>query len=315
LKDLSVCIAHRGEPMGLWLSMESCAIESKIAGVDFEFCIVTNGEKLSADVRQILAMSKRAGYLGFHKHTDDPLTPQGARQIAADNASGKYILFVDNHVLLCSNFVKRAFLDFDKYGCEILHSATRYYENDVVCYGYKLQLRTDFWGTSETVISNPYKPFKIAAAGHGGMFIKKTTFDELGGYYLSSGFAGYAGEEISHDLGAWMQNKYVWIDPQIEHRHWAASTRGYNRHYSEDFYRNLFSCAYIIANETAENYIFDMLARFKKMSKPTLKKSLYDIMIEAYERSKPYAEWLKQRRIRTLEEQLLYFQTNEIAYR
>jgi hypothetical protein len=187
--------------------------------------------------------------------------------------------------------------------------------DDSVCYGYKLQLHTDFWGKSEAIPEHEYKPFKVAAAGHGGLIVKKDVFDALGGYYLSSSFKGYSGEELTFDLGAWMQGTEVWIDPQVEHRHYAAATRGYSRHHSEDFYRNLFSCAWILAGDTAENYVYDMLKHFKRSSKPFLQKDLYEILTEAQERSKPYTAWLKSRRIRNLEEQLRFFLENGVAYR
>ena len=315
MKDISVCIAHRGDALGLWATLQSCEIELKAAGLNFEFCIFSNGEKESVDTKQIIRMTKHWECLGYYEHSDEAFTPQMARQKAIENSQGKHLFLVDNHVVLCRDFFKRAIIDFEKYGIDILHSCTRYYMNDSVCYGYKLQLHTDFWGRSEGFPEHEYKPFKIAAAGHGGLIVKRDVFDKLGGYYLSSSFAGYGGEELTFDLGAWMQGMEVWIDPQIEHRHFAAATRGYQRHFSENFYKNLFSCACILAGDTVEDYVYDMLKHFKKSSKPFLQKDLYDILTEAQERSKPYIAWFNARKIRTLEEQLHYFLTNGIAYR
>lgn len=315
MKDLSVVIASRGQPMGLWYSLESVEIEAKVAGIDFDFSIVTNGEeKLDIDTRQVLKMLKTTGRLAYHRHHPEALTPQLARQEAIDNTDSKYVLCVDNHVLLCPNFIKRALLVFEKFDCDFLHSATRYYQDDAVCYNYRLRLTSDFWGVSDAIPQHEYKPFKIASAGHGAFFLKRKSFEDIGGYYLSSGFKGYAGEENTTNLSAWMLDKTIWIDPQIEHRHYAAATRGYARHLSADFFMNLFSSAFIVAGETSDKYVYKMLEHFGKTSKPLLKKSMYELLIEAKERSKPFVQWLKEKRKRTFEEQLEIFRKESIAH-
>lgn len=314
-RDVVIAIASRNNPQGLWMSCETCEIDAKQAGIDFGFAICTNGDgKLDPDTRQVIAMLKQANRLDWHEHFEEALTPQMARQKAIDNSDSEVILCVDNHVIICPNFFKRALLDFEKYNCDVLHSATRYYQDDFLCLGYKLALKKDFWGTSEALIDNPYKPFLVSAAGHGGVFFNRKSFSDLNGYYLSSSFKGYSGEELTCDLGAWLQGKKVWLDAQIEHRHWAASSRGYQRHKSEDFYTNLFSCAYILSDKTAEDYTFKMMEHFSKQSRPIITKTFYDLMMIAKERSQPYADWLRGRRNKTIEELLEYFRTEGIAH-
>ena len=316
-KDISICIAHRGPVLGLWSTINSLEFELQEAKLDFEFSIVSNGEKPTPDLKQTLGELKRTtDYLSYHEHSDEPLTPQEARTRAFKNSTGKYVFFADNHILVCPGFFKRLMHDWEAVpDADMLHSATQYYPKDLVLYGYKLQLKKDFWGSAESVPYYPHKPFPIAAGGHGGVSVKRDSFEKYGGYHLSSAFEGYAGEELTSDLSIWLQGGKVYMSPLSIHRHWAAATRGYSRHHSSDFYKNLFSCAYILADTTADDYVYPMAEHFKKCAKPYQSKSMFDLRMEAKERSKPFTEWLRGRRQRTLEEQLHWFLTNEVSYR
>lgn len=314
-RDISVCIASRGNPLGVWCSIESICQEAEIAGLNFGFAVVTNGEEfLEPDTRQILALLKASGRLDYHRHEKLPMTPQAARDECVKNTDSELIFFADNHILLSPMFFKRAVLDIEKYDCKVLHSSTTYYYNDVTCYHYKIKPYADFWATSETLIENEFKPYKIAAAGHGAFFVNRKTYNDLDFYYLSSGFTQYAGEEISSCFSATMRDVDIWLDPRLLHRHFAAATRNYARHHVESFYKNLFSCAFIITDETADNYVFKMLQHFNKVSKPVLRKPMYDIMIEAKDRSEPFRQWFNQRKLRTFEEQLKLFDARGIPY-
>lgn len=301
----------------LWATINSLEFELQEAKLDFEFSIVSNGDKQSVDLKQTIGELKRTtDYLVHFEHTDEPLTPQAARTRAFQNSTGKYVFFADNHILVCPGFFKRLMHDWELASdADILHSATQYYPKDLVLYGYKLQLKRDFWGTAESIPYYSHKPFPIAAGGHGGVGVKRSSFEKYGGYHLSSSFVGYAGEELSTDLSVWLQGGKVYMSPLSIHRHWAAATRGYSRHHSSDFYKNLFSCAYILADRTAEEYTYPMLKHFKKQAKPYQSKSMLSLMWDAKERSQPYTEWLRARRNKTLEELLHWFLTNEISYR
>jgi len=314
---VTIVIASRKNAQGLWMSINNIEWELKEAGIDFQFAIVTNDDgKLDTDSRQVIEMLRtKTGYLKYYRHNELPMTPQQARQEAIDNTNSKYIICFDNHVQLCPGFFKRFFHDWESTEADILHSATQYYINDFICYNYKLQLKKDFWGVSDSFALNEYKPFKIGAAGHGGVGFKRSSFEKYSGYKLSSSFVGYSGEELTADLGTWLQGGNVYISPRSIHRHWAATTRGYGRHHTEDFYKNLFSCAFILANETADDYVYTMMDHFKSCSKPYLKKPMFDILMEAKERSKQDANWIKERRVRTIEEQLEKFELEEVAYR
>ena len=316
-KDISICIAHRGPSGLLWATLMSLEFELQEAKLDFEFSIVSNGDKPDADLKQTIGELKRTtDCLTHYEHSDSPLTPQAARTRAFENSTGKYVFFADNHIVVCPGFFKQLMIDWEKVpDADMLHSATQYYTKDLVLYGYRLQLKKDFWGSAEAVPYYPHKPFPIAAGGHGGVSVKRDSFIKYGGYHLCSAFEGYAGEELSTDLSIWLQGGKVYMSPLAIHRHWAAATRGYARHHSPDFYKNLFSCAYNLADKTSDDYVYPMAEHFKKQAKPYQSKSMFDLMIEAKSRSKPFVEWLRLRRQKTLEEQLHWFLTNEISYR
>jgi hypothetical protein len=314
---ISIIIAHRGNPLGLWSTIHNLDFELKRADFDYELCIVSNGEpEIHPDTKKMLEFCRRAKKIGFFEHVSDPMTPQMARELAIKNSRGKWFFCADNHIVVCPDFFNQLRLDVEKFDPDILHSTTQYYLADNYCYHYKLKFKNDFWGTAESVLPNPYRAYKCGAAGHGAFLAKRSSWDECGGYHLSSAFKGYAGEEVTTDIGMWMQDRVVMLSPLMIHRHWASSARGYSRHMSDDYLRNLFSCAYIMTGETAENYIYPMLEFLSKCVRPSRKDMvpIYDLMVEAEERSRPFAEWLKQRRKRTFEEQLAYFRANSIPY-
>lgn len=315
-RDLTVVIPHRGDAMGFWMACESVSIEADAAGIDYGFSVCSNGsDKLDPDSRQILAMLKQAKRLDYHYHNPEPMTAQMARQNAIDNTDSEIILCADNHIVCGRDSIKRGILDFEKYDCDSLRGGTQYYQQDVICYGYIIKPKVDGWGTSQTLLSNYYKPLKVACSGHGFAFYKRKSFNELNGYYLSSLCKNYASEEILYDISSWMQGKNIYLDPQIIHKHYASSSRGYSRHHTSDFFKNLFSSTLILTDETSDNYVYHMLEHFQKTAKPILTKPLYDILMEAEERSLPLIKWLRDRRLRTFEEQLKWFDENDVQYK
>lgn len=317
MKDFSIIIAHRGSALGLWATIHSCEMELEGSSYDYEYVVVVNGEAsvkkserancIGSDLNRVLHFLGKTGRLGHVITAHTNLAPPSARQRGTEKAQGKLFFFLDNHCLVGKGYFARAVYDFDRYGMHMLHSATKFYNGDITCYEYKLKLKKNFWAEAATMPQDEYKPYRIAAGGHGGFAVRADTWREVGGYW--NGFKGYGGEEIYFDLKMAMLDKTNWMDPLFVHYHYAG-VRGYPRHFSEDFYRNMMMCANIIGGEEWLGKVYSSF--FKNFPRPKTS-SHFDLMIEASDQSHEHRNWLAGKRLRTLDEQLELFTALNIA--
>lgn len=312
MKDFTVVIAHRGEPMGLWATVHSCEAELENQGFDYNYSIVWNGEsKFTADCYNTAHYLDKAGKLKQLTVHPEPMSPPQARQQGVLQADGKYLFFLDNHCLVGKDYFKRAVADFKHYDMDMLHSTTRFYSGEATHYHYKLTLDYNFWACSDFVPKHPLKPYKIAVGGHGGFAVKRDVWNEVGGYGPSGLFKGYGGEEVYFDLKMWLLGKTNYIDPRVIHYHYAGK-RGYSRHYTDEFYINMMACANVIGGE---KWLYKVCESFQsKFSRKNSKKTMFDLMVTAYERSKDHALELNGKRTKTLDELLAWFTANEVAW-
>lgn len=310
--DFSIIIAHRGDPLGLWATVHSCDIELADSGYQYEYRIVSNGSGKEKDYElgKQIKFIEQAGKMGSFQHFAEAITPPTARQMATKDAKGNILFFFDNHCLVDKGYFKRALYDFETHSMHMLHSTTKFYTAELKHYHYSLKLAHNFWAESAPVPMHPFKPYRIAAAGHGGFAVRRDVWEEVGGYGPAGLFTGYAGEEIYFDLKMALLDKTNWIDPKLVHYHYAG-VRGYPRHHSDDYYRNLMTCALVIGGEKWLNKVF---ASFSKHPKMESDKSMYELFEEAYERGTTHAAHMASIRHRTLDEQLEKFVADQIAY-
>lgn len=322
MRDFDIVIAHRGDAMGLWLTIHSCEIDLARSGFDYRYLICVNGEensknsfttdlgKMNIDTSRVIEFCSGSGKLGHLTVLQESIAPPTARQICTEHSDAKYMFFLDNHCLVSRDYFKRAVMDFEKYDMDMLHSTTKFYEGPIesnLCYEYKLKLDYNFWAEAQPLPQFGYKPYRIAAGGHGGFAVKSDVWREVGGYW--KGFNGYAGEEMQVDLSYAMLNKTNYIDPLMIHYHYAGS-RGYSRHYTPEYYRNMLMCANIIGGD---KWMYKVYESFSTKFIQPLKISMYDILLQAETRSRDYAAEFATRRVRTLDEQLRYFRDNDIS--
>jgi hypothetical protein len=309
--DLSIVIPHRGNTLGLWATVHSCEEDLRNSKLDYEFVLVTNGAPLLADDLQLIHAMKEGGRLRAHHHTDLPLTPPNARQIGADLCSGKVLFFFDNHCLLARDYFSRAIHDFDNEDIDVLHSTTCFYTSTGMHYHYLLNLEYNFWGSSQMLPQDEYRPYQIAAGGHGGFAVRRSVFNDVGGYGPSELLTGYGGEEMIFDLKMWRLGYKVWLDPKVIHYHFAGN-RGYARHYTDDYYTNILTAANVIGGAKW----LDTLSRsllFKHHTRMSPKKTVYDLLKDAKNKSAQYAAELDAQSKYSLDELLVMFRRNGIA--
>ena len=311
MPHLSIVIAHRGDPLGLWATIQSCEIDLAGTGFDYEFNIVSNGETESVDLKRVIQFVKKSGHLGTYQHFEEGLTPPVARQRATKDAQGRILAFFDNHCLVAKDYFRRLIADFDHLGADMIHSATKFYEGEFVHYHYRLLLNQNFWAESSLVPQHSLKPYRIAMAGHGGFAVLRSVWEEVGGYGPEGLFSGYAGEESYFDLKMALLDKTNWIDPKVVHYHYAGR-RAYPRHYTDDYYRNLMTCAYVIGGNKWLDKVFEHFVT--SSCKHKTGKTMYELMTDAFERGKEHAVELVSIRKRTLDEQLKLFAEQQIAW-
>jgi hypothetical protein len=307
--DFNIVIAHRGNPIGLWATIHSCEIDLLDTDYKYTYIIVMNGEELLPEVTTNLKFLERAGRIGYQYTTPEAMAPPVARQHGTQRADGKYLFFLDNHCLVVPGYFKRALASMQQYNMDMLHSATRFVTGENTHYEYRLILEQNFWGDSRFTPMKQQDPYQIAAGGHGGFVVRRDVWEEVGGYW--DGFVGYAGEEMYLDLKMALLGKTNWIDPKLIHYHYCGN-RGYARHYTDDYYINLMAVANIIGGPGWLERVYTSFNKcaFRKYSPQTI----FDLMMIAEERSRPHAEWLEGKRLRTLDEQLQYFKDNNISH-
>lgn len=337
MKDLSIIIPAFGldDSIGLWATIEACVFDLKDSGLSYDFRICVNGvNQLEEELEVVRKSLIKAGLVGQWIHSKEAQCPARARQLLARNCDSKYLFFFDNHCIPCHGYFKRGVETMEKYSVDLLHSVTKLFTGYRCDYEYKLTLEKNFWADEgyETPVKN--EPYPIAAAGHGGIVIRNSTFKEVGGYW--EGFNGYAGEEIYLDLKLWMMGKQVWIDPEFIHAHWAAR-RKYQRRSSEGYFINMLMAANIIGGGEWANKVFNYIKNWDVMPQPTnvivssgdildidqfvneseknvniVSRISDDYLIRAKKLSSEHAFWLAKNRKRTLDELLDFFKKTGI---
>lgn len=308
--DFSIIIAHRGNPMGLWMTIQACELDFQGTDLTREYIVVGNGSEESSDTFNHMVVLKNAGLLAHYSHRKEAMSAPTARQYGTQFATGTYLAFFDNHCLVEGPFFRRAKLDFEKYGMDMLHSSVKYNVYDTVHFQYQLTLNKNFWGRDAQIPDDGgFKPYRIAMAGHGGFLVRRDVFTEVGGYW--DGFTGYGGEEPYFDFKMALLDKTNWIDPQLVHIHYVGE-RGYSRHYSDDHCRNMMMAANIIGGEKWVYKVFNGIQHSTRAgtSAPT---PLFDLMVQAFEQSDERARWLASVRHRTFDEQISEFTRQQIA--
>lgn len=324
MKDVSVIIAHRGEPMGLWSTIISCTSDLDKANLDYEFVIFVNGEKdTPSKLKQVnlpihidlhstlehLSNSKRLGHATILQRN---VAAPTARQLASEHASGKYLFFLDNHCIVEPNYFSEA-LHTLRNEADMVHSVTKFYHGEKLHFHYKIKPYTNFWGESALLPHSIFHEYQMAAGGHGGFAVSASSWSDIGGYW--KGFSGYAGEELTTDLQYWMCGRKICMNTKMMHNHWSGK-RPYPRHFTDDYYRNLMMSAHIIGGE---KYLWKVFAHFHKgNTKATISgepvKTMYGLLEEAYYQSKEEADRLAKRRLIDLDGLLHFFQESNIAH-
>jgi GT2 family glycosyltransferase len=238
---LSVIVVACNELPHLWYTLRNLTLQ--LPG-DTELIVVNSGstDRTAAYLESV----QMAQPPGPDVLVTEAISPSHAREQGAAEARGKYLLFLDGHVLFDQEFWQEegwlgALYVSPPENLGILHfcqGGNGWHEDSLT--HYHLTLRENFWGTgacNRAIFNGPTefsseKMFaEIASHGQGCFLVPRKLFMSIGGYGLP--FRGYAGEETFLDLRLAMlgykvyvanasyyhcterQQNYVWTNEQV----------------------------------------------------------------------------------------------------
>jgi glycosyltransferase involved in cell wall biosynthesis len=227
-----------------------------------------------------------------------------AKNLGAQAASGKYICFVDSHIL-----VKDAWLDQLIASCE---SATR--ESMVTCnifdvrqrdvegaelghqYGYTLsswtlEVRWHHYGT------NLFKlPYSVPLCPGGMMILRKARFEQLGGF--AAALRKWGGEDIELSLRHYCAGGQILCDPNTHCFHYYKDTKVNRRKFSISYKQTAFNALYTARIYMDHNDYYNV--RRALCSRARLDEVVADVQSAKYDQSvarvkaqfeRPFDDW------------------------
>jgi hypothetical protein len=304
-----------------------------------------DGNPTSGDSRDSLNLAieyaRSTGHLGKVFDIQERLSPPAARNIGAAVGKGDLIFFFDDHCDVDPAYFKNAINTFEATGADCLHGVVEFNRGDcswelskvfssvLRSFHFNLdRLEHDFFGQPS---STPYSstPYQIAGAPHSSFAIKRSVWEEIGGYW--DGFLGWGRGEASYlSLKLNMLDKSIYLDPAMRHWHFFGNLRDYktcrilqSESSGKDLesipftggrflsFHNMLCVANIIGGMQWARKVADSLARREEI----LPKTVYDSMLEtAIAWSEDHARWFASKRKRTLDEQLEKFSREGVAF-
>ena len=294
MKDLSVIMPYCNEWPQLLFTIRSVA-EELDGKCDFEIIAVDNypasGIPQSPDRAHphddkngnpcnshIDSMAKKHDWLRYMRY-DDKLSHWNAKNTGVLFSQGKFLLFLDAHVVPGNSSLVSAFMYYKKNHEKLdgtLHLPLTYHilENTRLIYQLVVEPSKGIWHYRFKNLNLPYTelPFEVPCMSTCGMFMSRALFDLVGGWPPELGI--YGGGENFMNFSLALLGKRKWIyTPGTLHHH--GDSRGYNWNY-DDYHRNRMIALYMHGGEAAVQKYIE--SRQVKGSPRWARTTLYDIM-------------------------------------
>jgi glycosyltransferase involved in cell wall biosynthesis len=292
-KKVSVIIPSRNEHKNLLWTLQAAMAD--LEGIDFELIPVLN----MCDPAEREALEK---YWPFQKGRgkvvvyDEKPSCWQARNAGADAATGRYLLFLDSHVIPKAGSF-RGLIDFHDGWKGVAHCALNYWlePEERALYGYSWQ-PDKFWG-NWTRHKPEFPDYRVPLSGTSSSLIDREVFIEVGGFHPGLGI--YGGGETYIDLLVQRFGYSVRMHPRFRLWH-LTEKRGYAWN-NEDFRHNFMLAAMVLGGEkwldrVAEHHI-KCNKGVEKYDRNT-RKMREDVLAEGT----PMHEWVNERAKYTLDE-------------
>jgi len=278
---------------------------------DFEIIITDNGSKLEVKEKVIKFFNDRRVWSPYnHRVVHEPI--QGVDRVrmrGITEAKGKYIVFLDSHVLVNRGFFKTAITYMQKHPeVGLLHSGLSWNGYNKRCRGtaYRFKLDTVFWGSWTMANRELTEPWLVGASGLAAFIVRRKEFFEIGG--LNPHTRKYGGGEVYLDLKYWMFGYKVVFHPDLHIVH-----SGHRRDYewnNDAFWLNKAIFAYVLGGE---EYLQKKL-KHSVEKHPKYEAGFRELCDKARELGEAEHQWVREHAKYSLSEVLTFFKSNNIFH-
>ncbi len=213
-------------------------------------------------------------------HYDKKLSHWQAKNFGVHSSTGNVLFFIDGHCMIPRGSLVSTLGTYigDTHYNGTMHIPVTYFlENDGVSLDYKLvaDIEKCRYHYSFTRHKNVDHPYKVPCMSTCGMLMRRSIYDDLGGWPEQLGIYGGGENFINFTLAT--LGYEIWISP-VRALHHYAEKRDYNWYYT-DHKRNQIIATYMFGGEKrAETF-----SRYCKLDENTRKRILQSVLDNGYE--------------------------------
>jgi glycosyltransferase involved in cell wall biosynthesis len=252
---LSVVIPSKDDPSGLYHTFAASFVELEN---DFpgnsEIIVACDGE--TNDATDCLQKN-------FNVIRGNWRAPQKARHAGLLEAKGKWVAFLDSHVIPSRGMFRRLVEAAEANDAGIVHSPHCFWARNQSCFAYRIDWVKKFWmseSIGEPIVPQPYR---VSVMGHGAMVVDREKYLASGGYLMEQ--RGWGGEEPHLNLKFWMLGYSSWVHPDAYHWHFMARRHSADIYKSPEFIRNFMLAAYALGGQ---KYLDSVYGSYSIASRP-----------------------------------------------
>jgi len=321
---IDIVIPHRGgffvkgrPTVGLYLTLLSCEHLLKNSGYDWKYFIVSNGNSKSAgderDSRELaFDYARNTGHLEKIFDVEEGLMPFAARNLGANAGTAELLVFLDDHVNVHEGFFSGIIETFNTTNAASVRGITFVFYTsvgrDIPRFFVIFDLDHPFWGFIRTSqFGLPSKPYRIVSSGHGAFAVRRSVWQDVGGYW--DGLVGFSCEEMEFDLRLALMDHEIVFNPKVSHWHNMDEPKGYSRALKAENIETMCAVANIIGGpEYASRVIRNVrLSTFVPGMREWVEEWVEECLAAAIQKSDSYARHFASKRKRSLEEQIAKF--------
>jgi len=283
--DVSVCIPYAEDWPHLYFTANQIATLMVHSNLTHEIIVCANNSSKES-IKDAAKLITAVDFGSYHKSrliVEDIPSNGRAANACAKEATGKYLVFTDSHVVLHPNIFLECIKTMEEHeDCGLVHSPVTWtgipfneapdgrmsFANNKRCYQYLYRTFDDsgdwylsrhFHGTYNHTCVDPTAAYPIAGCGHGFFMVRRDVWEKVGGYH--QGQIGYGGREAFVTFKMWLMGYRNYVTPLTNHIHY--NGRRMYHWQMDNWYRNAMQQAYSIGGEKWLKIIFDSFQKKK----------------------------------------------------